>query len=105
MADKNPMFQNQKPSDLARFLYETLQHFHEEFGVGTYFGMFFFTHIQSGYHFFGFRCFHPGLDIWGIMYDLVHLDEETNEKLEEMLEHIIELDDIKNGWASQAATK
>jgi len=39
------------------------------------------------------------------MYDLVHLDEETNEKLEEMLEHIIELDDIKNGWASQAATK
>lgn len=65
----------------------------------------FFTHIQSGYHFFGFRCFHPALDIWGIMYDLVHLDEETNEKLEEMLEHIIELDDIKNGWASQAATK
>ena len=77
----------------------------EEFAVGTYFDMFFFTHIQSGYHFFGFRCFHPGLDIWGIMYDLVHLDEETNEKLEEMLEHIIELDDIKNGWASQAATK
>jgi len=34
-----------------------------------------------------------------IMYDLVHLDAETNEKLEEMLEHIIELDDIKNGWA------
>ena len=55
--------------------------------------------------FFCFRAFHPGLDISGIMYDLVHLDAETNETLEEMLEHIIELDDIKNGWASQAATK
>lgn len=32
------------------------------------------------------------------MYDIVHLDDETKEKLEEMLEHIIELDDLKNGW-------
>ena len=32
------------------------------------------------------------------MYDVVHLDAESKEKLEEMLEHIIELDDIKNGW-------
>ena len=34
----------------------------------------------------------------GIMYDLMHLSHENQEKLEEMLEHIIELDDLKNGW-------
>eukprot|EP00435_Cladocopium_sp_Y103_P059516 s1118_g21.t1 len=33
-----------------------------------------------------------------IMYDLMHLSHENQEKLEEMLEHIIELDDLKNGW-------
>lgn len=33
-----------------------------------------------------------------IMYDLMHLSHENQEKLEEMLEHIIELDDVKNGW-------
>ncbi|CAJ1375202.1 unnamed protein product, partial [Effrenium voratum] len=33
-----------------------------------------------------------------ILYDLVHLPEEAMERLEEMLEHIIEWDDMKNGW-------
>lgn len=33
------------------------------------------------------------------MYDLVHLKPETAEKLEEMIEHLIELDDLRNGWA------
>ena len=32
------------------------------------------------------------------MYDLMHLSHENQEKLEEILEHIIELDDVKNGW-------
>lgn len=34
-----------------------------------------------------------------ILYDLVHIPPEVNEKCEEMLEHIIELDDLRNGWA------
>ena len=34
-----------------------------------------------------------------ILYDLLHLPSETQEKLEDMLEHIIELDDLRTGWA------
>ena len=34
-----------------------------------------------------------------ILYDFLHLPEETREKLEDMLEHIIELDDLQTGWA------
>lgn len=41
----------------------------------------------------------PFLSSAGILYDLVHIPPEVNEKCEEMLEHIIELDDLRNGWA------